>query len=84
MCRSLLLSFVGEANGWEIICDADVAQHVYETLRGGTSAVQDAGYLSIDSLRIEAGRSALGHELDAEVIEREHGLGKRSRFLIDV
>ena len=67
-------SFVGEACGWEIICDADVAPHVYETLRG-SGDVEDAGYFAIDSLRVEKGRSALGHELDADVSPFDAGLG---------
>lgn len=71
---SVRTSFVGEKNGWELICEADVAQHVYDALRetGGTT---DAGYFAIDSLRIQAGRSALGHELDAEVSPLDAGLG---------
>eukprot|EP00930_Biecheleria_cincta_P082328 TRINITY_DN72081_c0_g1_i1.p1 TRINITY_DN72081_c0_g1~~TRINITY_DN72081_c0_g1_i1.p1 ORF type:complete len:883 (+),score=157.74 TRINITY_DN72081_c0_g1_i1:53-2701(+) len=73
-------SYVGEAAGWELHMEADMARHVYQTLKevvavSPTLALQNAGYLAIDSLRIEAGRLAWGHELTPEETPLEAGLG---------
>lgn len=66
-------SYVGERLGWEIIVASDLAQYVYEELRG--NGAQDAGYLAIDSLRMEKGRVAWGHELSPAETPLEAGLG---------
>merc|ERR1719188_2362455 len=65
--------------------EADIVQHVYQTLHDvalmsndmGQRSVglHNAGYLAIDSLRIEAGRLAWGHELTPEETPLEAGLG---------
>lgn len=73
-------SYVGEAAGWELHMGADMARHVYETLLEAAASapalsLRNAGYLSIDSLRIEAGRLAWGHELTSDETPLEAGLG---------
>jgi len=73
-------SYVGEAAGWELHMEADMARHVYQTLQevvasSPTLSLRNAGYLSIDSLRIEAGRLAWGHELTSDETPLEAGLG---------
>merc|ERR1719198_985254 len=54
-------SYVGERAGWELHMEADVARHVYQSLHevaasSPSLSLRNAGYLAIDSLRIEAGR----------------------------
>lgn len=73
-------SYVGEAAGWELHMEADMARHVYQTLQEVVEVspalpLRNAGYLAIDSLRIEAGRLAWGHELTPEDTPLEAGLG---------
>merc|ERR1719491_2249019 len=57
-------SYVGEHVGWEIVCTTDVAQHVFESIRG--CGASNAGYYAIDSLRMEKGRIAWGHEISPD------------------
>eukprot|EP00747_Dinoflagellata_sp_TGD_P048455 gnl/TRDRNA2_/TRDRNA2_145618_c1_seq1.p1 gnl/TRDRNA2_/TRDRNA2_145618_c1~~gnl/TRDRNA2_/TRDRNA2_145618_c1_seq1.p1 ORF type:complete len:243 (+),score=37.30 gnl/TRDRNA2_/TRDRNA2_145618_c1_seq1:2-730(+) len=74
-------SYVGERAGWELIVESDMAQHTYEALHeaakspGSKLTLRNSGYLAIDSLRIEAGRLAWGHELTPEETPLEAGLG---------
>jgi len=78
-------SYVGERQGWELVCTSDAAPHVYEELR--RQGANDAGYFAIDSLRMERGRVAWGHELSPDETPFEAGLkfavkiGKPGGFL---
>jgi len=73
---------VGEEAGWELHVEADMVRHAYETLHEVAASnlpeklpLRNAGYLAIDSLRIEAGRLAWGHELTPDETPLEAGLG---------
>ena len=58
--------------GWELFVPAAEALPVYEkTVAAGAV---DAGYYTIDALRIELGRRAFGRELGPDVTPREAGL----------
>ena len=73
--------YTGE-DGFELICDADHALEITETLLGYPE-VQPIGLGARDSLRLEAGLCLYGHELDASLSPIEAGLswaiGKRRR-----
>lgn len=85
MIDAVRTSYVGESLGWELICTTDLAQYVYDELR--SFGAEDAGYLAIDSLRMERGRVAWGHELSPSETPLEAGLafavkrGKKGGFL---
>jgi len=72
-------SYVGEGVGWELFLEADMAQHAFEALHESAAELsvelQNAGYLAMDSLRIEAGRLAWGHELTPDETPLQAGLG---------
>jgi 4-methylaminobutanoate oxidase (formaldehyde-forming) len=69
--RAVRLSYVGEA-GWEITCDAQHAEAVYDAMRrcGG----EPAGLYAQTSMRIEKKFLAYGHELDTDISPLEAGL----------
>eukprot|EP00937_MAST-01D_sp_MAST-1D-sp2_P002024 g2024.t1 len=91
--RAARISYVGEL-GWELFAPVESAHTVYDALhaaaaeleRGDGDAAEaapvlcDGGYFAIDSLRIEKGFRAYGHELDVGITPFEAGLG----FAVDL
>ena len=70
-------TYVGEL-GWELYVPAEFAGGVYDALmRGGRaiSALRNAGYYAIESLRLEKGYRAWGRELTPDYNPYEAGLG---------
>jgi glycine cleavage system aminomethyltransferase T len=71
------VSYVGEL-GYELLVPQEYARNVYDSLRsvriGGEVAVTNAGYYAIESMRIEKGFRAWGHELDPDVTPKSAGL----------
>lgn len=61
---ALRVSFTGEL-GYEIYCDADLAVNIVDALlaAGDDLGVGMAGYLALDSLRLEKGYRHLGHDM---------------------
>jgi len=74
--RAARMSYVGGA-GYELVVPADQCVTMYEALgsAGGAFGLRDAGYYTIDALRIEAGRRAWGAELSPDETPLEAGLG---------
>ena len=71
------MSYVG-GPGYELYVSTDQCVTLYDALceRGRRdSACSDAGYYTIDALRIEAGRRAWGAELGPDETPWEAGLG---------
>ena len=66
------MSYVGEL-GFELWCLTDTAKNVYDALKN-TGLVVDAGYYALESLRVEKGYRAWGHELDPDTLPRDVGL----------
>jgi len=75
--RALRVSFVGEL-GWELHVPSEYAIAVYDTLFDSSEAwgLRDAGYRSIDSLRLEKGNCLWGVELSPDYNPFEAGLGR--------
>ncbi len=73
--RAARMSYIG-GPGYELYMASDVAVHVYDTLCGAGEAfgLRDAGYYTIDALRIEAGRRAFGAELGPDETPLQAGL----------
>ena len=69
-------TYVGEL-GWELYTPVEMAASVYDTLReaGEALGLIDAGYYTIESLRLEKGYRAWGRELTPEHTPYEAGLG---------
>jgi 4-methylaminobutanoate oxidase (formaldehyde-forming) len=83
--RATRISYVGEL-GWELTIPAESACYVYDALFAAAAAGDDgdgsgkidlrnAGTYAIESLRIEKGYRAWGHDLDVGVTPLEAGLG---------
>jgi len=74
--RAARMSYVG-GPGYELVVPTDQCVTLYDTLRdaGGDLDLRDAGYYTIDALRIEAGRRAWGAELSPDETPWEAGLG---------
>jgi 4-methylaminobutanoate oxidase (formaldehyde-forming) len=70
------MSYVG-GPGYELYVTADQCLTLYDALigAGGEFGLRDAGYYTIDALRIEAGRRAWGAELSPDETPWEAGLG---------
>jgi 4-methylaminobutanoate oxidase (formaldehyde-forming) len=70
------MSYVG-GPGYELYVSTDQCVTLYDALAGAGSAfgLQDAGYYTIDALRVEAGRRAWGAELSPDDTPWEAGLG---------
>jgi glycine cleavage system aminomethyltransferase T/glycine/D-amino acid oxidase-like deaminating enzyme len=73
--RAARMSYVGGA-GFELYVSTDQCVTLYEALWsvGPEFALRDAGYYTIDALRIEAGRRAWGAELSPDESPWEAGL----------
>ena len=74
--RAARMSYVG-GPGFELHVPADQCVTLYEALWsvGKAFGLRDAGYYTIDALRIEAGRRAWGAELSPDESPWEAGLG---------
>lgn len=74
------VSYVGEL-GFELVVPTEYARGVYDTIKNaeGFEPV-DAGYYAIESLRLEKGYRAWGHELDPDITPQEAGLS----FAVDL
>ena len=73
--RAARMSYVG-GPGYEFYVSTDQCATVYDALMaaGAPCALRDAGYYTIDALRIEAGRRAWGAELSPDETPWEAGL----------
>lgn len=74
--RAARISYVG-GPGYELHVPTDQCATLYDALfdAGGELGLRDAGYYTIDALRIEAGRRAWGAELSPDETPWEAGLG---------
>ncbi|MCC7121737.1 MAG: FAD-dependent oxidoreductase, partial [Gammaproteobacteria bacterium] len=74
--RAARMSYVG-GPGFELYVPVEQCVTLYDALRdaGRTLGLRDAGYYTIDALRIEAGRRAWGAELSPDETPFEAGLG---------
>ncbi len=74
--RAARMSYVG-GPGYELYVPTDQCVTLYDALsgRGEEFGLKDAGYYTIDALRIEAGRRAWGAELSPDETPWEAGLG---------
>jgi 4-methylaminobutanoate oxidase (formaldehyde-forming) len=74
--RAARMSYVG-GPGYELYVTADQCVTLYDALWscGDAFGLKDAGYYTIDALRIEAGRRAWGAELSPDETPWEAGLG---------
>jgi len=70
------MSYVG-GPGYELYVTSDQCLTLYDALSnaGGEFGLRDAGYYTIDALRIEAGRRGWGAELSPDETPWEAGLG---------
>ena len=73
--RAARISYVG-GPGYELYVPAEQCVTLYDALTGAGAAfgLRDAGYYTIDALRIEAGRRAWGAELSPDETPWEAGL----------
>ena len=73
--RATRITYVGEL-GWELYVPTESAVDVYDALMaaGQVFGVVNAGYYAIDSLRLEKGYRAFGHELTPDYNPVEAGL----------
>ncbi len=73
--RAARMSYVG-GPGYELYVATDQCATLYDALceAGAALALRDAGYYTIDALRIEAGRRAWGAELSPDETPLEAGL----------
>jgi len=74
--RAARMSYIGGA-GYELCVATDQCLTLYDALHaaGADLGLRDAGYYTIDALRIEAGRRAWGAELGPDETPWEAGLG---------
>jgi len=74
--RAARMSYVG-GPGYELYVTTDQCVALYDALwsAGSEFGLRDAGYYTIDALRIEAGRRAWGAELSPDETPWEAGLG---------
>jgi 4-methylaminobutanoate oxidase (formaldehyde-forming) len=73
--RAARMSYIG-GPGYELYVTTDQCVTLYDALHGagGDLGLRDAGYYTIDALRIEAGRRAWGAELGPDETPLEAGL----------
>ncbi len=73
--RAARMSYVG-GPGYELLVPTDQCLTLYDALfdAGAAFGLRDAGYYTIDALRIEAGRRAWGAELGPDETPWEAGL----------
>ncbi|HYB40831.1 MAG TPA: FAD-dependent oxidoreductase, partial [Candidatus Methylomirabilis sp.] len=73
--RAIRMSYVGEL-GWELYVPVECAVGVYDALRsaGEDLGLRDAGYYALESLRMEKGYRAWGHDVTPDDTPLEAGL----------
>lgn len=73
--RATRMTYVGEL-GWELMVPVELAAGVHDLLHevGADLGLVDAGYYTIESLRLEKGYRAFGRELTPDVTPVEAGL----------
>ena len=73
--RATRMTYVGEL-GWELMVPVELAAGVHDLLHrhGPDLGLRDAGYYTIESLRLEKGYRAFGRELTPDVTPVEAGL----------
>ncbi len=73
--RAARMSYVG-GPGFELYVPVEMTRHVYQALQaaGQEFGLRDAGYYSLDALRIEAGRRAWGVEIGPDETPYEAGM----------
>ncbi|MEJ7796370.1 MAG: FAD-dependent oxidoreductase [Nocardioides sp.] len=69
--RATRMTYVGEL-GWELMVPIESAGTVYDRLKAGGAG--DAGYYTIESMRLEKGYRAFGRELTPDFTPVEAGL----------
>jgi glycine cleavage system aminomethyltransferase T len=69
--RATRMTYVGEL-GWELMVPVELAAGTYDLLKAGGAS--DAGYYTIESLRLEKGYRAFGRELTPDYGPVEAGL----------
>jgi 4-methylaminobutanoate oxidase (formaldehyde-forming) len=76
--RAVRIGYVGEL-GWELHVPTEYAAHVYETLAsaGKAHGIIDAGYRTIESLRVEKGYLYWSSDITPDYTPYEAGLGGR-------
>lgn len=74
--QALRVTYVGEL-GWELHLPVEYAQTVYDALMeaGRPLGLQNAGYRSIESLRLEKGYRAWGSDIGPDYTPIEAGMG---------
>jgi 4-methylaminobutanoate oxidase (formaldehyde-forming) len=79
--RAARISYVG-GPGYELCVPTDLCVTLYEALcsEGASLGLRDAGYYTLDALRIEAGRRAWGAELSPDETPLEAGLAAAVAF----
>jgi 4-methylaminobutanoate oxidase (formaldehyde-forming) len=79
--RATRMSYVG-GPGYELCVPTDQCVTLYDALfdAGGAWGLRDAGYYTIDALRIEAGRRAWSAELSPDDTPLEAGLARAVAF----
>ncbi len=73
--RAARMSYVG-GPGYEMVVPTDQCVTLYDALfdKGAAFSLRDAGYYTIDALRVEAGRRAWGAEISPDETPFEAGL----------
>ena len=73
--RAIRITYVGEL-GWELYIPVESAAAVYDALveAGLDLGLRDAGYYALDSLRLEKGYRAWGHDVTPDDTPLEAGL----------
>lgn len=69
--RATRMTYVGEL-GWELMVPVELATGIYELVRAAGAV--DAGYYTIESMRLEKGYRAFGRELTPDFTPVEAGL----------
>ena len=78
--RAARMSYVG-GPGYEMVVPTDQCLTLYDALVDGARfGLKDAGYYTIDALRVEAGRRAWGAELSPDETPLEAGLSYAVNF----
>ena len=69
------ITYVGTL-GYEIYISTEFTKYIYELIHSNnTFELKDAGYYSIESLKIEKGYRAWGHELKTDISPIKAGSG---------
>ena len=83
--RATRITYVGEL-GWELYVPVEFAVGVYQDLKraGADLGLMDAGYYSINSLRLDKGYRAFGSDLTPDYSPIEAGLGFTCKLNTDI